>query len=97
MILFTSLSLCWSLFLYPVSGKKAQSQPHILLILADDLGYNDVPWHNPTIIAPHLHTLAREGVVLEQHYAQTKCSPSRAALMTGNTYIIAPSQIFTFC
>ena len=27
--------------------------------------------------------LAREGIILEQHYSQTKCSPSRAALMTG--------------
>ena len=87
--LFIFLTLCL--------GKQNSKKPHIVLILADDLGYNDVPWHNPTIIAPHLHTLAREGVVLEQHYAQTKCSPSRAALMTGNTYIIAPSQIFTFC
>ena len=83
MILFPSLSLCWSLFLYSVSGKKAQSQPHILLILADDLGYNDVPWHNPTIIAPHLQELAKAGVILEQNYVQTKCSPSRAALLTG--------------
>ena len=59
------------------------SQPNILLILADDLGYNDVPWHNPTIIAPHLASLARDGTILTQNYVQPKCAPSRAALLSG--------------
>ena len=63
-------------------SKKAKPQPHIVLIVTDDLGYNDVPWHNPTIISPHLQDLAKAGVILEQNYVQTKCSPSRAALMT---------------
>ena len=69
--------------LYPCMTRRKVFQPHIVLIVADDLGYNDVPWHNPTIIAPHLQDLAKAGVILEQNYVQTKCSPSRAALMTG--------------
>ena len=68
----------------PSLVKKYLPQPHIVLILADDLGYNDVPWHNPTIIAPTLQDLAKDGVILEQNYVQPKCSPSRAALLTGN-------------
>ena len=28
---------------------KSNHQPHVVLIVADDLGYNDVPWHNPSI------------------------------------------------
>jgi len=67
----------------PGLAKKYLPQPHIVLILADDLGYNDVPWHNPTIIAPTLQNLAQDGVILEQNYVQPKCSPSRAALLTG--------------
>lgn len=62
---------------------KYNRQPHVLLILADDLGYNDVPWHNPTMQAPHMAALAKRGVILEQNYVQPKCAPSRAALMTG--------------
>ena len=37
----------------------APPPPHILLIVADDLGYNDVSWHNPALVTPHLETLAR--------------------------------------
>ena len=54
-----------------------------MFILADDLGYNDVPWHNPSVQAPHLQFLADNGVVLEQNYVQPKCAPSRAAILTG--------------
>ena len=42
-----------------------------------------MPWHNPSIVAPSLHQLATQGIVLEQNYVQPKCAPSRAALLTG--------------
>ena len=67
-------------FLAQVSCKK---QPNILLIVADDLGYNDVSWHNPDIQTPHMERLARAGVILEQSYVQPICTPTRSALMTG--------------
>jgi len=79
-----SLWLALVLPLIRAGHRKAAKKPHILLILADDLGYNDVPWHNPTIISPTLHQLASDGVILEKHYVQPKCAPSRAALMTGS-------------
>ena len=34
-------------------------QPNIIVIVADDLGYNDVSWHNPDIISPNMDRLAR--------------------------------------
>ena len=77
--------LLFLLSLPSIIAKKVMSQPHIVLIVGDDLGYNDVPWHNPTIISPHLEYLARSGVILEQNYVQTKCSPSRSALLTGES------------
>ncbi len=52
-------------------------QPNIILMVADDLGYNDVSWHNPDIVSPNLEQLAREGVRLEQAYVQPLCTPTR--------------------
>ena len=59
------------------------SQPNILFILADDLGWNDVGWRNPFMPTPTLDRMAREGVILDQSYVQQTCTPSRAALMSG--------------
>ena len=42
-----------------VAPPPPPASPHILLIVADDLGYNDVSWHNPALVTPHLETLAR--------------------------------------
>ncbi|KAF8790754.1 Arylsulfatase B like protein [Argiope bruennichi] len=60
-----------------------QKQPHIIFTVADDLGWNDVSWHNPKIFTPHLEELARDAVILNQSYVQPVCTPSRAAFMTG--------------
>ena len=60
-----------------------KTRPNIVIIVADDLGWNDISWHNEIVKSPHLERLAREGVMLEQHYAQHICTPSRGALLTG--------------
>ena len=64
-------------------GIADASKPNILLIVADDLGWNDVGYHNPQIRTPHLDQLARSGVELDCHYVQPQCTPTRVALMTG--------------
>lgn len=58
-------------------------RPNIVLFMADDLGWADVPWHGSTDRLPHLERLAAEGLRLEAHYVHPMCSPTRAALMTG--------------
>ena len=32
----------------------SKSPPHIIVILADDLGWNEVSWHNPAILTPNM-------------------------------------------
>ena len=59
------------------------SRPHIVFLLADDLGWADVGFHGSNIRTVHLDRLASEGVRLESFYVQPVCSPTRAALMTG--------------
>ncbi len=58
-------------------------RPNILIILADDAGWNDVGYHNPEMQTPHIDRLARQGVELHRFYASPLCSPTRAALLTG--------------
>ena len=58
--------------------------PHLLIMLVDDLGYNNVGWHNPRQRSPEVDRLARtEGVLLEAFYTFRYCSPTRSSLMTG--------------
>ena len=68
-----------------VAQTLAQSKPHIVFLLLDDLGYNDVGWHNHfnDVLTPALDSLARNGTILEHFYTQPICTPTRAALMTG--------------
>lgn len=63
----------------PSHGKR----PNIVFIVADDLGWNDVGYHNPSMITPNIDKLAYQGVILNHSYVQPVCSPSRHAFMTG--------------
>ncbi|XP_064641259.1 arylsulfatase B-like [Lineus longissimus] len=58
-------------------------RPNIVFILADDLGWNDVGWHNKDVKTPNIDKLAKSGVSLTNHYTYAICTPSRAAIMTG--------------
>lgn len=68
-------------FAFQNGGK--QRQPNIILILADDLGFNDVSWRNEDIISPNLEALVKSGTILDNAYVQPTCTPTRSALMTG--------------
>jgi arylsulfatase A-like enzyme len=70
---------------FPGAGALAAEapRPNILLIVADDMGWADVGYHDSAIQTPHLDRLAREGVELDQHYVAPMCTPTRAALLTG--------------
>ncbi|WP_392500343.1 sulfatase-like hydrolase/transferase [Pseudomonas sp. zbq_18] len=68
------------------SGNDADqaARPNILLILADDLGNNDLAsWGDGTAPTPALDRLSQQSVRFRQHYTDSTCSPSRAALLTG--------------
>lgn len=72
----------------PVAS-AAQRPPNVILILADDLGINDITTNGGGIAGgavptPNIDRLAAQGVQFTNAYAaNATCSPSRAALMTG--------------
>ncbi len=67
----------------------AERPPNVVLIVADDLGWNDLSFAGGgvaggSVPTPHIDSLAAEGVVFTNGYsANGTCAPSRAALMTG--------------
>ncbi len=62
-----------------------QKKPNILLILTDDMGYNDAGFQgSEDILTPNLDKLASNGVIFsDAHVTATVCSPSRAGIVTG--------------
>ncbi|XP_070566389.1 arylsulfatase B-like [Ptychodera flava] len=78
------------------SPPEEQSPTHIIYMLADDLGWNDLSWHDSSMITPHLQRLADEGVILENLYMMSLCSPSRTSLMTGIYASRTGTQHITF-
>lgn len=62
---------------------ETPTRPNVVLFIADDLGWNDVDYHNPEIRTPNIDRIAQEGVALERFYVNPTCSPTRASLMTG--------------
>ena len=77
--------LCSSMavFLLVASVNGASSPPHILFVVADDLGWSDVGFHGSKIQTPNIDKLASEGVELDNYYVLPICTPTRSALMTG--------------
>ncbi|KAM7044507.1 arylsulfatase F-like [Molossus nigricans] len=80
-----SLSWMWFLVNMAQSQRAEDDKPNILLIMADDLGIGDLGCYgNDTIRTPHIDSLAREGVQLNQNIAAASvCTPSRSAFLTG--------------
>jgi arylsulfatase A-like enzyme len=97
--LATALLLACSAAAAPV---PADDRPHIVVILADDLGNADLGYRGGQIRTPNLDGLARGGVRLESYYGLPVCTPARAALMTGRhpmrhglqTFVIFPAHTY---
>lgn len=58
--------------------------PHIVFIVADDLGYNDLGSVNGNrTYTPNIDALRAESIVLSNYHTFKICSPSRASMFTG--------------
>ena len=58
--------------------------PNVLFYLTDDLGYGDVGCYGAEgQQTPAIDALAKEGTTFSSFYVHQRCSPSRAAFMTG--------------
>ncbi len=79
----------WSSGVDPKGRAPSDRPPNIVLILADDLGWNDLTFHGGgvaggTVPTPNIDSIAADGVSFTNGYAANgTCAPSRAAIMSG--------------
>lgn len=66
-----------------LTGQLLAEQPNIVMIVADDLGWNDVGFHGGEIDTPNIDRLAGESIELNRFYVAPICTPTRAGLLTG--------------
>lgn len=68
----------------PCESADMPRPPNVIFIITDDQGYGDIAYQgNPLLKTPHLDRMARESAQLDNHHHDPLCSPSRAALLTG--------------
>jgi len=75
----------------PSSAAQAPNErpPNIILILMDDMGFNDVSLYNGgaadgSLMTPNIDAIAQQGVNFSHGYAANAvCAPSRASILTG--------------
>ena len=81
---FWPLYLLFACAMFDIA-KASDSQPNIVVLFADDLGYGELSCQgNPQIPTPHIDSIANSGVRFTAGYvAGPNCSPSRAGLLTG--------------
>lgn len=77
---------CVALFLVFTTSVWSQTKPNVLFVLVDDLGYGDLSCYGATDLhTPNIDDLADRSTFFSRAYANsTVCSPSRAAILTGN-------------
>ena len=71
--------------LVSVGWLQAQSPPNVLVIMADDCTFNDLPaYGGQNAKTPHIDKLAREGLLFRRAYlSEAMCQPCRAELFSG--------------
>ncbi len=79
----TFAALTLALLLAPGAAAQPLDRPNVVIILVDDMGWSDIRPYGGEISTPHLEALAAKGLRFSQFYNTTRCSPSRASLLTG--------------
>ena len=79
---YAFLIIC--LYFLSFQGVFSQEQPNIILIMADDLGYEALAaYGNDYNQTPHLDKMIAGGMKFENAHSMPLCTPSRVQLMTG--------------
>ena len=69
--------------LFPALSLFAQEKPNVLLIMADDMGYECLGVNGSTYHTPILDNMADSAMLFKNCHSQPLSTPSRVQLMTG--------------
>lgn len=72
-----------SIFSYGQTKITKNKKPNIIVILTDDMGFSDIGCYGSEINTPNIDRLAQNGIRFNHFYNTSRCSPSRASLLTG--------------
>lgn len=67
---------------------QATKTPNILVIFGDDIGYSNISAYNMGMMGyktPNIDSVAHQGAIFTDHYAQQSCTAGRAAFITGQS------------
>jgi len=64
------------------------SNPNVVVIIADDLGWSDVGYNNKEVKTPHLEKLRKSGTTLTRYYGYPVCSTMRGTFLTGRNALL---------
>ena len=81
----TTILFCLAMSLVSCSEKDSATQPNIIIVYMDDLGYGDVSYNGASRLqTPNMDAMAMGGMRFNNGYATSAtCTPSRYALLTG--------------
>lgn len=83
-IMLALSAIAWTVMPAKPAGAKTSGRPNVVLIMADDMGYECVGANGSTFYkTPNLDRLAAGGIRFEHAYSQPICTPSRVQIMTG--------------
>lgn len=75
-------------FLSSCQKNETATQPNVVIILADDQGWGDLSMNgNPLVQTSNIDAIAQSGIVLDNFYVNSVCSPTRAEMLTGRYHV----------
>lgn len=85
--MISRIALVWMLICFLIPCAFAADPPHVVLVMADDMGWGQTGYRDhPILKTPNLDAMAANGLRLDRFYAgAATCSPTRATVLTGRS------------
>jgi len=86
----TLVALALALGVAPATAQTTAKKPNILVLFGDDIGYWNISAYNRGMMGyrtPNIDSIAKEGAIFTDAYAQQSCTAGRAAFITGQSPI----------